>query len=31
MPPQRQRIAAPVVTFDTRHHVTKRGFGDHWP
>src|SRR6516165_3063342 len=23
LPPQRQRIATPVVTFDTRHHVTK--------
>ena len=28
LPPQRQRIATPVVTFDTRHHVTKRCVGD---
>ena len=28
LPPQRQRIATPVVTFNTRHHVTKRCLGD---
>ena len=28
LPAPCQRIATPVVTFDTRHHVTKRRLGD---
>ena len=28
LPPERQRIPAPVVTFDFGHHVTKRRLGD---
>ena len=28
LPPERQRIPAPVVAFDFGHHVTKRRLGD---
>ena len=28
LPPERQRIPAPVVTFDAGHHVTKRRLCD---